>query len=109
MSRQSNKWTATAYVESQGPGDEKVIASTEVPVRGPEFADEESYEATIAVPADSLHSAQPDPNGESGVYKIVVTVFLSSKISSTRNYDVLGSIEGPIIKVEEPQTATVPA
>jgi hypothetical protein len=38
-----------------------------------------------------------------------VTVFLSSKISSTRNYDVLGSIEGPIIKVEEPQTAAVPA
>jgi hypothetical protein len=30
MSRQSDKWTVTTYVESQGPGDEKVIASTEV-------------------------------------------------------------------------------
>ncbi|MBM2616354.1 hypothetical protein JIG36_12380 [Actinoplanes sp. LDG1-06] len=102
LSKETKRWMVTAFVESQGPGAEKVLAKTEVPVGGPKFTLDEPYEATITVPAFQLHSAYSNGQAESGVYKIVVTVFLDAKISSAVNYDMLGSIEGPIVKVEEP-------
>ena len=103
LSKETDKWMVTAFVESQGPGAEKVLAKTEVPIRGPRFSLDEHYDATITVPAYELHSSHSNSKKESGVYKIVVTVFLDSKFSSMVNYDMLGSAEGPIIKVEEPE------
>ncbi|GID32287.1 hypothetical protein [Paractinoplanes brasiliensis] len=105
LSKETDKWIVTAYVESQGPGTEKALAKAEVALGGPRFTLDEYYEATITVPAGTLDSSFSSSETESGVYKIVVTAFLDSKISSVVNFDVLGSIEGPIIKVEEPELA----
>jgi hypothetical protein len=98
----SPNWVVTAYAESIGPGPELQIATLNVPVlplpsANPPFA----YSATLTVPANTLAEENPGDPTVSGVYKIVVTVFLDSVFGSP-GYDVVGFSEGPVIKVENP-------
>jgi len=95
----SNDWVVSAYVESVGPGDEKFAASTTVPVGIPALSN--SYSATLTVPAGTLKEENPGDPSQSGVYKLVVTVFLDSTLGPV-GYDMMGYAEGPIIKAENP-------
>jgi hypothetical protein len=92
-------WDITVFAESIGAGPEKRIGSatkdkTQSTSCG---ADCLEYTATVTVPAGTL----PEDNGTnvSGVYKLVVTVFLDSTIGP---YDLAGFREGPAIRMENP-------
>ncbi|MEV4346465.1 hypothetical protein AB0J83_18515 [Actinoplanes sp. NPDC049596] len=102
LSRETDSWVVTAYVESQGPGDEKILESVKVPVGGPPFSLDEHYTAKIPVPAFALSEENPGDPGQSGTYKVVVTTFLDSKIGGI-GYDMMGYAEGPVIKAEDPR------
>ena len=97
----SPNWVVTAYAESQGPGDEISLGTALVPVGGPVFTLDEAYEATLTVPANTLHEENPGDPSQSGTYKIVVTTFLDSQLGPV-GYDMMGYAEGPVVKVENP-------
>lgn len=97
----TQNWVVTAYAESEGPGEEKLLEKTYVPIGGPPFTDPMDYHTTITVPASTLHEENPGDPYHSGVYKIVVTVFLNSELGGV-GYDMMGYADGPIIKVEDP-------
>lgn len=102
LSVNTQNWVVTAYAESQGPGDEVTLGSVNVPVGGPGFSQDETYSAKLTVPATTLPEENPGDPTQSGVYKIVVTVFLDSALGPV-GYDMMGYAEGPIIKVEDPE------
>jgi hypothetical protein len=102
LSVDTKDWVVTAYAESQGPGDEKQIATVNVPVGGPGFGLDEAYSATLTVPANTLAEENPGDQTQSGVYKIIVTTFLDSNLGPV-GYDMMGYAEGPIVKVEAPE------
>jgi hypothetical protein len=98
----SPNWVVTAYAESIGPGPEQILVAKEVPVlplpsANPPFA----YSTTLTVPANTLPEENPGDPLVSGVYKLVVTVFLDSVFGSP-GYDIMGFAEGPVIKMENP-------
>lgn len=101
LSVNTKDWVVTAYAESQGPGDEITLGRVRVPVGGPAFDQDVPYSAKLTIPAHKLHEENPDDDTQSGVYKIVVTVFLDSDLGPV-GYDMIGYAEGPIIKVEDP-------
>jgi hypothetical protein len=97
-------WVVTAYAESEGPGQEKLLGKAEVAVSDTPFSLDMPYKATITVPAGTLAVETPeDPqvpgSGSSGTYKIIVRVFLRSTLTIA-GYDMMGYAEGPIIMVE---------
>jgi hypothetical protein len=99
----SPNWVVTAYAESIGPGPEQILIAKEVPVlplpsANPPFA----YSTTLTVPANTLPEENPGDPLVSGVYKLVVTVFLDSVFGSP-GYDIMGFAEGPVIKMENPE------
>lgn len=102
LSVQSPNWVVTAYAESQGPGDEKILNSVDVPVGGPNFSLDETFSAKVNVLPGTLNEENPGDPTQSGTYKIVVTVFLDSNLGPV-GYDMMGYIEGPIVKVEDPR------
>jgi hypothetical protein len=98
----SPDWVVTAYAESVGPGPEKILVAKNVPVlplpsANPPFA----YSTTLTVPPNSLDEENPGNPLVSGVYKLVVTVFLDS-VFGQPGYDIMGFAEGPVVKVENP-------
>ena len=98
----SPDWIVTAYAESVGPGPEQILVTKNVPVNplpslNPPFA----YSTTLTVPPFSLPEENPGDPLVSGVYKLVVTVFLDSTFGS-QGYDMMGFVEGPVVKVEDP-------
>jgi hypothetical protein len=98
----SPDWIVTAYAESVGPGPEKQIAVENVAVNPLPSANAPfNYSATLTVPPLTLDEENPGDPGVSGVYKLVVTVFLNS-VFGPAGYDIMGFAEGPIIKVEDP-------
>jgi len=97
----SPNWVVTAYAESQGPGDEKILATALVPVGAGLLSEDESYSASLVVPAGALSEENPGDDSQSGTYKIVVTVFLDSVLGGV-GFDMMGFAEGPIVKVEDP-------
>jgi hypothetical protein len=101
LSQATNDWVVTAYAESQGPGDEKILGTVNVPVGGPTFSLDETFTAKLTVPANTLPEENPGDATQSGVYKLVVTVFLDSNLGPV-GYDMMGYAEGPIVKVEDP-------
>jgi hypothetical protein len=101
LSVQTQDWVVSAYAESQGPGDEKVLGTVNVPVGGPFFSLDETFTAKITVAPGTLQEENPGDPTQSGVYKIVVTVFLDSNLGPV-GYDMMGYAEGPIVKVEDP-------
>ena len=98
----SPDWIVTAYAESVGPGPELILVTQNVPVNplpsaNPPFA----YSTTLTVPPNTLAEENPGDPTVSGVYRLVVTVFLDSNFGSP-GYDVIGSAEGPVVKMENP-------
>jgi hypothetical protein len=73
------EYTVRVYAESMGPGPEREIGHTTVPVNGAG-----NYAVTLNVPAGVLAAAEPDlPNATgafepSGVYKLVAVVSYSN-------------------------------
>ncbi len=109
LSASSPNWAVKAYAESEGPGDEKLLAKLDVPVAGltpdgmrtrPPFTADEPYTAKLTVPASTL-SAETDDGTQSGTYKIIVTTFLGGPGAPT-GFEIMGYAEGPIIKVVNP-------
>ena len=96
----SPNWVVKAYAEPEGPGDGAILGKMEVPVAAVPprpYKEDEAYEAKLTVPANTLSAETPD-NLHSGVYKIVVTVFLGSATAPT-GYEMMGYAEGPVIEV----------
>jgi hypothetical protein len=98
----SPNWVVTAYAESIGPGPEVILVAKDVPVlplpsANPPF----KYSTTLTVPANTLPEENPGDPLVSGVYKLVVTVFLDSTFGSP-GYDIMGFSEGPVVKMENP-------
>jgi len=99
-------WDVRVYAESVGPGDEIEIGRVGVPANaggacaihgGPPCS---GFSATVNVPARTLQ--EDIPGQQSGVYKLVATVFLDTPLVG-QPYDMSGYREGPVIRVESPQ------
>lgn len=98
-------WDVRVYAETMGPGTELQVGRVSVST-----ADSiackinggrvncHGFEATVPVPANTLKEDGP---GESGVYKLVATVFLDRNLG-TPGFDMAGYQEGPIIRAENP-------
>ena len=91
-------WSVEAFAESIGPGPEVRLAIGTL-AKGPSVTPA-SYSHTLTVPANTLPEGNPFPGQPSGVYKIVCTVFLNSSVSG--GFDVSGFVEGPVIRMEDP-------
>ena len=100
LASRSPKWVVTAYAESVGPGPETVLLEQRVPVLPLSSPDAPfDFKTTLTVPANSLPEENPGDPRVSGVYKLVVTVFLDSTFGRP-GYDIMGFAEGPIVKME---------
>jgi hypothetical protein len=84
------QWEVAAYVESIGPGPEKVLATTTLAVTGAQV-----YSATLTVPAGTLPN-DPPAAVSAGVYKIVTVL-------THRNFTLITNIaavaEGPVVRI----------
>ena len=102
LASKSPDWVVTAYAESIGPGPEKILLAKKVPVLPLASANAPfKYSTTLTVPANTLPEENPGNPLVSGVYKLVVTVFLDSRFGAP-GYDIVGFAEGPIVKMENP-------
>ena len=94
-------WQVDVYAESLGGGPEIRIGDASLDKNT--FAacagvNCREYTTTVTVPADTL----PQDSGDvSGIYKLVVAVFLNSNLGAP-GFDVTGFREGPIIRMENP-------
>ena len=95
-------WEVNAYAESLGAGPEVRLGTanrdknTFTACAGVNCRE---YTVTVTVPVDRL---QEDSGDVSGIYKLVVSVFLNSSLGGP-GFDVTGFREGPIIKMENPR------
>jgi hypothetical protein len=94
------------YAESVGPGLEITLGTASVQTSATQPCTVNTtksnctkFSATVTVPAGKLRE---DDAANSGIYKLVATVFLNSNLS-TPGFDLSGFTEGPIIRVESPQ------
>lgn len=100
----ANNWQVAVFAESMGPGPEVRIAvdteavSNGVSGVGSAGEPEVRWRASLTVPANTLPE---DTGGNSGVYKLVATVFLNSTLGSP-GFDIAGFAEGPMIRIENP-------
>lgn len=98
LNSMTNDWSVQVYAEAIGAGPEKRIATTTKGkndfVSGP-GPSERQYSVVLQVPPNTLDE---DSNDVSGVYKLVVTVFLDSAIAGP--FDMAGFLEGPHFRVE---------
>ena len=90
-------WNVQLFAESIGGGPEILLASDNTVAADPAVA---NYSATLNVPPNALDEGDPGSN-VSGIYKLVVSVFLDSTLGSP-GFDMTGFNEGPIIQVEDP-------
>jgi len=96
-------WDVNVYAESLGDGPEVRIGN----VSNKDKADFvacagvncREYTVTVTVPPNTL--VEDDGNNVSGIYKLVVSVFLNSSLGLP-GFDITGFREGPIIKIEDP-------
>lgn len=92
-----NNWNVQAFAESLGGGPEILLARDDT-VK-PLF-NVSNYSVTLNVAPLALDEGDPGSN-TSGIYKLVVSVFLDSPIGLP-GFDMIGFHEGPIIQVEDP-------
>jgi hypothetical protein len=99
-------WNVKVFAESIGPGDDSELGQISVPVSGEIACSVHSAEpvcglwkARIVVPAP-LPLEENNPPADSGVYKLVATVFLND--ASGSRADLIGFREGPVVQVENP-------
>jgi len=90
-------WNVQVFAESLGGGPEILIASDNTVAADPAVA---NYSVTLNVPPSVLEEGNPGSN-TSGIYKLVVSVFLNSNLGAP-GFDMTGFNEGPIIQVENP-------
>jgi len=91
------KWNVQLFAESLGGGPEILLASDNLVSALPPVED---YSVTLNVPPNALEEGDPG-SSVSGIYKLVVSVFLDSTLGSP-GFDMTGFNEGPIIQVENP-------
>jgi hypothetical protein len=90
-------WNVQVYAESIGGGPEILLARDDSVAADPA---RDKYSIRITVPPNTL--AEGDPGSQtSGIYKLVVAVFLNSNLGQP-GFDMTGFNEGPIIQVENP-------
>lgn len=97
LSALGGRWNVQVYAESLGGGPEILLASDNSVPADPNRAD---YTVQLNVPPNTLDEGNPGSN-TSGIYKLVVSVFLDSTLGSP-GFDMTGFSEGPIIQVENP-------
>lgn len=97
LSALGGKWNVQLYAESLGGGPEILLASNNDKDADSGVA---NYSVTLDVPAGALAEGDPGSN-VSGIYKLVVSVFLDSTLGAP-GFDMTGFNEGPIIQVENP-------
>jgi hypothetical protein len=98
LSALGGNWNVQVFAESFGGGPEILLASdNSVAALAPPVGD---YSVTVNVPPNKLDEGNPGSN-VSGIYKLVVSVFLDSKLGPP-GFDMTGFNEGPIIQVENP-------
>jgi hypothetical protein len=90
-------FVVSVYAESIGGGPELLAGSNSAIAAS---FNSSSYSATVNVPAFTLQEGDPGST-TSGIYKLVVSVFLDSNLG-TPGYDIIGFHEGPIIQAENP-------
>ena len=90
-------WNVQVFAESIGGGPEILLARDDSVAADPTIGD---YAAELTVPANALEEGDPGSN-VSGIYKLVVSVFLNSNLGAP-GFDMTGFNEGPIIQVENP-------
>jgi hypothetical protein len=93
----AGNWNVQAFAESIGGGPEILLAQDNTVAADPARS---QYEVTFTVPPSTLQEGNPGDN-VSGIYKLVVSVFLNSDLGSP-GFDMTGFNEGPIIQVENP-------
>jgi hypothetical protein len=100
-------WDVSVYAESYGDSPELRIGTANVPASASVLCTVNQgrpncrkFTATISVPANTLEEHTAGTN-RSGIYKLVVCVFLDSNLGSP-GFDLVGFREGPIIKAENP-------
>ena len=92
-------WQVMAYGESMGPGPELLLETKEVAVgdyASQDAAGKTCYSVAVTVPANKLDEHLED--GASGVYKIVVVVFLNWQ--GAGGEDMIGFEEEKLILME---------
>lgn len=97
LSALGGRWNVQVFAESLGGGPEILLASDNSVPADPNRAD---YTVQLNVPPNTLDEGNPGSN-TSGIYKLVVSVFLDSTLGSP-GFDMTGFSEGPIIQVENP-------
>ena len=90
-------WNVQVFAESIGGGPEILLARDDSVAADPNRSD---YAVQLTVPPNALDEGDPGSN-TSGIYKLVVSVFLNSDLGSP-GFDMTGFNEGPIIQVENP-------
>ncbi len=90
-------WNVQVFAESIGGGPEILIGADNTVAADPTKS---QYDVTFTVPAGTLAEGNPGDN-VSGIYKLVVSVFLNSNLGGP-GFDMTGFNEGPIIQVEDP-------
>jgi hypothetical protein len=95
-------WNVQLFAESVGGGPEILLASDNSVAAnpyptppGPGY-----YSVDLNVGTHALPEGDPGSN-VSGIYKLVVSVFLNSELGSP-GFDMAGFNEGPIIQIEDP-------
>ena len=96
-------WAVTAYAESIGAGPEKQIGSATVATgaSAPSTVHPGGLKYTATVPVAAGALTEDLSTDESGMYKLAVSVFLNSSLPG--GFDLTGYLEGPIIRVEDPE------
>jgi hypothetical protein len=90
-------WNVQVFAESLGGGPEILLARDDSQAADPNRL---TYSVRLTVPPTSLAEGDPGSN-TSGIYKLVVSVFLDSTLGQP-GFDMTGFNEGPIIQVENP-------
>jgi hypothetical protein len=103
----ATSWRVYIYAEKMGPGtdlliyDSNTLAAADRPAVGPApTAVPVRWQHTANIPAATLPEAAP-PGTESGVYKLVTTVWANSA-PPAGTPDIVGFHEGPMIMSENP-------
>ena len=97
LSALGGRWNVQVFAESLGGGPEILLANDNSVAADPQVSD---YAVELTIPPNTLDEGNPGSQ-TSGIYKLVVAVFLNSNLGSP-GFDMTGFNEGPIIQVENP-------
>ena len=97
LSALGGNWNVQVFAESLGGGPEILLARDDSVAADPNTS---NYAVQLTVPPTALAEGDPGSN-VSGIYKLVVSVFLNSSLGNP-GFDMTGFNEGPIIQVEDP-------